>query len=78
MTRYVAVGFTGCMFVLFCRLIDETKHHILKSAHPSGMSANRGLFGCRRRLPRSRLLEELEVPHEVHYLRSLTVKMKLC
>lgn len=29
------------------RLIDETKHHILKSAHPSGLSANRGFFGCR-------------------------------
>ncbi|KAK1551721.1 hypothetical protein Q3G72_003429 [Acer saccharum] len=29
------------------RLIDETKHHILKAAHPSGLSANRGFFGCR-------------------------------
>jgi uracil-DNA glycosylase len=28
-------------------LIDETEHHILKSAHPSGLSANRGFFGCR-------------------------------
>ncbi|GAB4842841.1 hypothetical protein Ancab_012818 [Ancistrocladus abbreviatus] len=29
------------------RLIDETKHHLLKAAHPSGLSANRGFFGCR-------------------------------
>ncbi|OMO60718.1 Uracil-DNA glycosylase [Corchorus capsularis] len=29
------------------RLIDQTKHHILKAAHPSGLSANRGFFGCR-------------------------------
>ncbi|XP_020214690.1 uracil-DNA glycosylase, mitochondrial isoform X2 [Cajanus cajan] len=29
------------------RLIDATKHHVLKAAHPSGLSANRGFFGCR-------------------------------
>ncbi|KAK6150587.1 hypothetical protein DH2020_015519 [Rehmannia glutinosa] len=28
-------------------LIDESKHYVLKSAHPSGLSANRGFFGCR-------------------------------
>jgi len=28
-------------------LIDESKHHILKAAHPSGLSAHRGFFGCR-------------------------------
>ncbi|KAI3473471.1 hypothetical protein Pfo_031437 [Paulownia fortunei] len=28
------------------RLIDESKHYVLKSAHPSGLSANRGFFGC--------------------------------
>ncbi|KAK3023847.1 hypothetical protein RJ639_044973, partial [Escallonia herrerae] len=28
------------------RLIDKTKHHILNAAHPSGLSANRGFFGC--------------------------------
>ncbi|MDH5396804.1 MAG: uracil-DNA glycosylase [Cyclobacteriaceae bacterium] len=27
-------------------LIDSSKHHILKSAHPSPFSANRGFFGC--------------------------------
>ncbi|KAK4403161.1 Uracil-DNA glycosylase, mitochondrial, partial [Sesamum angolense] len=30
------------------RLIDESKHYVLRSAHPSGLSANRGFFGCRK------------------------------
>lgn len=33
--------------MLLGRLIDGTKHYILKAAHPSGLSANRGFFGCR-------------------------------
>ncbi|KAK7854417.1 uracil-dna glycosylase [Quercus suber] len=44
----------GVVFLLWgnsaqakARLIDESKHHILKAAHPSGLSANRGFFGCR-------------------------------
>lgn len=28
-------------------LIDETKHHVLKAAHPSPLSASGGFFGCR-------------------------------
>jgi uracil-DNA glycosylase len=28
-------------------LIDETKHHVLKAAHPSPFSAHNGFFGCR-------------------------------
>ena len=28
-------------------LIDETKHFVLRSAHPSPLSANAGFFGCR-------------------------------
>ncbi|XLR62108.1 hypothetical protein S83_012780, partial [Arachis hypogaea] len=28
------------------RLIDATKHHILQAAHPSGLSVDRGFFGC--------------------------------
>jgi uracil-DNA glycosylase len=28
-------------------LIDATKHHILKAAHPSPFSADKGFFGCR-------------------------------
>ncbi len=28
-------------------LIDETKHHVLKAAHPSPFSVDKGFFGCR-------------------------------
>jgi uracil-DNA glycosylase len=28
-------------------LIDQTKHHVLKAAHPSPYSADKGFFGCR-------------------------------
>ena len=28
-------------------LIDQTKHHILKAAHPSPFSAEKGFFGCK-------------------------------
>ena len=29
------------------QMIDETKHFVLKAAHPSPLSANRGFFGCK-------------------------------
>ncbi|VFQ70818.1 unnamed protein product [Cuscuta campestris] len=44
------------------RLIDETKHHVLKSAHPSGLSANRGFFGCRHFSKTNKLMEEMGKP----------------
>ncbi|KVI05259.1 uracil-DNA glycosylase, mitochondrial [Cynara cardunculus var. scolymus] len=44
------------------RLIDETKHHILKAAHPSGLSAHRGFFGCRHFSRVNRILEEATTP----------------
>ena len=28
-------------------LIDETKHFVLKAAHPSPLSAHNGFFGCK-------------------------------
>ncbi|MFZ1528144.1 MAG: uracil-DNA glycosylase [Ferruginibacter sp.] len=28
-------------------LIDETRHHVLRAAHPSPFSADKGFFGCR-------------------------------
>lgn len=28
-------------------LIDETKHHVLKAAHPSPFSVDKGFFGCK-------------------------------
>lgn len=29
------------------KIIDRTKNHVLTAAHPSGLSASRGFFGCR-------------------------------
>ncbi|KAK9274907.1 hypothetical protein L1049_022161 [Liquidambar formosana] len=44
------------------RLIDETKHHVLKAAHPSGLSANRGFFGCRHFSRTNQILEKMGIP----------------
>lgn len=51
--RRLSEGREGLVFLLwgsFARkkktLIDTTKHHILESVHPSGLSAHRGFFGC--------------------------------
>ncbi|MFN8243406.1 MAG: uracil-DNA glycosylase [Ferruginibacter sp.] len=45
---------TGVVFLLWGRfaqekqvLIDESKHYVLKAAHPSPFSADKGFFGCR-------------------------------
>lgn len=45
---------TGLVFMLWgsyaqakVSLIDNTKHHILKSVHPSPLSVYRGFFGCK-------------------------------
>ncbi|MGE7776675.1 uracil-DNA glycosylase [Chitinophaga sp. NPDC101104] len=44
----------GVIFMLWGRfaqdkqvLIDATRHHVLKAAHPSPFSADKGFFGCR-------------------------------
>lgn len=44
----------GVVFLLWGRfaqekqvLIDETRHHVLKAAHPSPLSADKGFFGCK-------------------------------
>ena len=45
---------TGIIFLLWGKfaqekqiLIDETKHFVLKAAHPSPFSADKGFFGCK-------------------------------
>lgn len=52
--RKVAENKTGIVFILWGRfaqekekLIDVSKHIILKAAHPSPFSAHNGFFGCR-------------------------------
>lgn len=37
-------------------LIDETKHHVLKAAHPSPFSADKGFFGCKHFSKTNKLL----------------------
>lgn len=39
------------------KVIDRRKHHVLTAAHPSGLSANRGFFGCRHFSQTNKLLE---------------------
>ncbi|XP_021719861.1 uracil-DNA glycosylase, mitochondrial-like [Chenopodium quinoa] len=64
----------GVVFILWgncaqekVRLIDESKHHILKSAHPSGLSAHRGFFGCRHFSRTNQILEKNgELPIDWH------------
>ncbi|THU63124.1 hypothetical protein C4D60_Mb01t12420 [Musa balbisiana] len=59
---------TGVVFLLWgnsaqakSRLIDESKHYILRAAHPSGLSANRGFFGCRHFSQTNQILEKLNL-----------------
>jgi uracil-DNA glycosylase len=40
------------------KLIDKKKHHVLTAAHPSGLSASRGFFGCRHWSAANRLLQQ--------------------
>ncbi|MGF1681123.1 uracil-DNA glycosylase [Photobacterium minamisatsumaniensis] len=40
--------------------IDAQKHHILRSAHPSPLSAYRGFFGCKHFSQTNLLLEEMQ------------------
>ncbi|GAQ78165.1 Uracil-DNA glycosylase [Klebsormidium nitens] len=40
------------------RLIDATSHHVLKCAHPSGLSAHRGFFGCKHFSQTNKILHD--------------------
>ncbi|KAI3927453.1 hypothetical protein MKW92_044443 [Papaver armeniacum] len=66
--RTISLRKSGVIFLLWgnsaqekSKLIDESKHHILKCAHPSGLSANRGFFGCRHFSKANQILEQLGV-----------------
>lgn len=59
---------TGVIFLLWGKfaqekqvLIDETKHHVLKAAHPSPFSAFQGFFGCNHFLKVNELLTSHEL-----------------
>lgn len=63
--KRISASRTGVVFLLWGkqaqdkeRLIDVTRHHVLKSAHPSGLSAHRGFFGCKHFSQTNRILQE--------------------
>lgn len=67
--RTVSQKKNGVVFLLWgnfaqekSRLIDQSKHHILKAAHPSGLSAHRGFFGCRHFSRTNQILEQMGLP----------------
>ena len=43
-------------------LIDETKHHVLKAAHPSPLSAHNGFLGCKHFSKTNQLLMQDGLP----------------
>ncbi len=59
----------GLIFILWGRfaqnkeaLIDPFKHHILKAAHPSPFSADKGFFGCKHFSKTNAILENKGLP----------------
>lgn len=63
--EYVNAHCTNVVFMLWgaqaqklTPLIDATKHCVLKSPHPSPLSAHRGFFGCRHFLLANQWLEK--------------------
>lgn len=63
--RAVAQHRSGIVFLLWgnsaqekTRLIDQKTHHILKAAHPSGLSAHKGFFKCRHFSQTNKILEK--------------------
>ena len=43
-------------------LIDEKKHHILKTVHPSPLSAYGGFFGCKHFSKTNQILKQNNLP----------------
>lgn len=44
------------------QLIDARRHHILKTVHPSPLSAHRGFFGCKHFSKTNQLLRQMNKP----------------
>ncbi|GIL88411.1 hypothetical protein Vretifemale_16384 [Volvox reticuliferus] len=60
---------SGIVFLLWgnpaqakASLVNTRKHHVLKAAHPSPLSASRGFFGCRHFSKANQLLEAQGLP----------------
>ena len=64
--EYISENKTGVVFILWGalakskeKLIDTSKHHVLKANHPSPLSANRGgFFGCKHFSKTNALLKQ--------------------
>lgn len=63
--RELSVRHSGLVFLLWGNyaraketLIDTTKHHVLKAAHPSPLSAYNGFFGCGHFTKTNELLQQ--------------------
>ena len=63
---HISESKTGTVFLLWGKfaqskteLIDESKHFVLKAAHPSPYSANNGFFGCRHFSKTNELLKSI-------------------
>ncbi|MCO5604799.1 hypothetical protein L7F22_058971 [Adiantum nelumboides] len=63
--KAVASQSSGIVFLLWgnsaqekIRLINQSSHHILKAAHPSGLSAHKGFFKCRHFSKTNEILEK--------------------
>lgn len=64
--RHLSEKHTGIVFLLWGayaqakgKLIDPSRHHILKAPHPSPLSAYNGFFGCRHFSKTNELLEAM-------------------
>lgn len=63
--KWISINCTGVVFLLWglpaqkkAAVVDGTKHHLLKSVHPSPLSAYRGFLGCRHFSQCNKLLEQ--------------------
>ncbi|MEK7200291.1 MAG: uracil-DNA glycosylase [Bacteroidota bacterium] len=74
--RKISDNKTGIVFLLWGKfaqekqvLIDETKHFVLKAAHPSPFSADKGFFGCKHFSRTNEILikQGLEPIDWIHY-----------
>jgi uracil-DNA glycosylase len=63
--RVINKELSGVVFLLWGKyaqekgsLIDRKRHHVLTCAHPSGLSAHRGFFGCKHFSKTNELLQK--------------------
>jgi len=64
--KHISDNFNDIVFILWgapaikkTKIIDESKHHILTSPHPSPLSSYRGFFGCKHFSKTNEILSSL-------------------